>query len=83
MELLIVALLVTTAAAPEHDCPTKTDGRYEQTIHSSAIRSDPQLVLHAQRMCAAMRERCLPNGQQEFETTAWVRACLYSYGVRN
>ena len=83
MELLIVALLVTAAAAPEHDCPTKKDGRYEQTVHSSWIKADPQLMAHARRMCAGMRERCAPDAQYAYEIDAFLRACYYSYGVRN
>ena len=78
--ILMASLISKAHASPEQRaCPSLA---HTVNLHTSQPMGDPQLVLHAQRGCAAMRERCVPADASEYDLRAFMRAFFYDYGVR-
>ena len=77
----MAALLILAAAATPVDCPAQADGRYIKSIGPSLLRGDPQLILHAQRVCAQRLPICAPDAVTEYAKREFIRACFAQEGV--
>ena len=75
---MISELIILAAAVV---CPPQEDGRYLQSVGASLVHGDPQLVLHAQRVCAQRLTICAPDAVTEYAKREFIRACFAQEGV--
>ena len=77
----LATLVILAATAVPADCPAQADGHYIQSIGPSLVHGDPQLILHAQRVCAQRLTICAPEAVTEYAKREFIRACFAQEGV--